>query len=414
MGWIKKLREDNGALKIVTLAVIAFVALFISDYTNIPNMLYFKFSEIYIYIFLFTICMVILLSKGKIYLDSISFLLAIRAIIYLIPLMYINVYEGYLGNYFAVISSLLAYLISSQRNKISIQKPVNIIFSILLVVASLQVLYLALILGANGGLMNVSIWKYHIHTPMGKSNYIACIILPLIIFTFYSETKRVIKYIIVAIGLAALLIIRSKNAISVLIIFVAIKVIFPYIKHIRKQLKSNDDVKPVIIGIIILIVVIALGIFFMIRYLLIKWNLEMSYDTSSFYEFINAMTSNRLNIYSSELSRWTNHMFFGNGLGYGSGDYKSHNWIIDLLSQSGLIGLLTFVSALVIWNNKTNMYKRTNYFVKSCYYACIIILFQGLFEVSLFTVEIDIVFWYIIGLSISEVNNIRHQVTREG
>ena len=135
----------------------------------------------------------------------------------------------------------------------------------------------------------------------------------------------------------------------------------------------------------------------------------MLYNETSLYETINALTSNRLNIYIAEIKRWAEHMFFGNGLTYKSGYPRSHNWVIELLVQSGVIGFTIFITAIAIWCNKVKKHLRGNNLVKSSFYSCLVTLFQGLAEVSVFTITIDLLFWFMIGLSISDVNYLKRE-----
>lgn len=181
-------------------------------------------------------------------------------------------------------------------------------------------------------------------------------------------------------------------------------------RFIKKYLTSLRKIKDNKVTAAILSTLLGLSIYFLVyklvNYFLIKWNMGMIYSGDSIYNSINSLSSNRLNVYSSELSRWMHHLIFGNGLAYDLGTARSHNWMIDLLVQSGLLGFSLYIMALIIWYKKIRLYKYSNRLIEASFFAIVTILIQGLAEVSVFTMIIDIILWYFIGLSISESRSI--------
>ncbi len=406
MNVTKNIKDSSASLKIGFLSAIIIISCFFSN-QSLSYPYYSNFPKITVYILLCTLTFVIFSTKKSKYLDLISIILFVRIVLYIIPLLYIDNVEGYWGNYFAVVVSFFAYLISSQNHNRDISKVINKSITIFLTIISLQIIHLFFILRAKYGILSINLLKFYMVTPIGASNYIACVILPLLMYTYYSDITKKTKLSIIVISLSALLIIQSKNAIFVLVIFMSIKLIVAYMRSIRKIRDSSGIKNTILIITIIMIIMLITIIYFTLRYFIIKWNMGMNYDNTSLYETINALTSNRLNVYVIEIKRWTEHIFLGNGLTYVLGQLRSHNWLIDLLVQSGIIGFAIFIIALIYWYKKISRYLNKSNLIKSAFYLCIIILLQGLAEVSIFTISIDVLFWFMVGISISEVNYIK-------
>ncbi|HET53776.1 MAG TPA: hypothetical protein ENN33_01005 [Ignavibacteria bacterium] len=212
------------------------------------------------------------------------------------------------------------------------------------------------------------------------------------------------RYRVVLICLAsiALLCIRSKNAI---ILFALISLLGALNKVLKKATSRNYSYhkRCFYSSLLILLVLISAILFVNItNYFINTWNMGLSNYNEGTLEAINALTSNRINVYSSEILRWSDHFIFGNGLAYQVGSPRSHNWIIDLLVQSGLVGTFLYFSSLTIWYLKIHIYRKVNRVINACFWAVIIFLLQGLAEVSIFTITVNIILWSIIGLSVSE------------
>ena len=400
---------SNSGIKKFYLFITFLVILFIAqgDQGDVISFYHFNGSKIIIYILTFTLIVsLIIIFNKNIYFDFISYLLFFRLGLYVIPILYIPTVENYWGNYFAVISSFLAYFITSQRNDRDITKSINKINTFFVIIICIQVFYAFFYLVQQYGNLNINLFKAYLIIPAGASNYIACIILPFLFFVYYSQVSKKLKLFIVIVSIMALLIIQSKNAMLVLILFITIQIIISYFKFItnNKDLKKNK--LSVIVFTLIFIGFLVLISIFALKYFMDKWYMGMSISGFSIYELVNALTSNRLYVYESEIARWGNHLFLGNSLSYTLGDSKSHNWIIELLVQVGVIGFVVYLAALFIWIKKIKNYVKQDQFLKSCMFFVLIILVQGLAEVSLFTVIIDILFWSVLGLSVSHRNYI--------
>lgn len=393
--------------KLAFFIIFALVSLFTSE-KELLIPFYFRISSTTLLMGVFILFFILLILYRRFSLDFISIMLLVRVVTLLIPLTYTEIMQGYWGNYLAIIGSFMAYLISSQISlnwkkdySILIQK----VLMIFLNIASIQVIFMYFTLGKEYGHLNINLFKFYLVTPIGASNYIASIILPLLIITFYIDIKKKYKVISIILATMALVIIQSKNAIFVLLLFIAYRMIKKYIIAIKE---TNENKKlAVFLKLHIFITGVAI-LYLAFNYLLVEWNMGMVSSNGSIYNVINALSSNRLNVYLNELFRWKDHLLLGNGLAYETGLVRSHNWLIELLVQSGLFGLILYLGALVSWYKRINLYLKSSKLMKAVFYGIIIIFIQGLAEVSVFTLTVDVILWFLIGLSISESKILKH------
>lgn len=392
--------------KIYFLVASVLISLFVSN-SDLNYLFYINVSPVLAYIVVFVVSIVCTLYNKKIYLDIITAILFARLVLYILPITYTENMDGFFGNYFSVIASFVAYFVSSQAHNNTnyiVSQKINKILASYVILISVQVIYVFFSLLLQRGLLSINLLKLYMVTPVGASNYIACIILPLLVFVNYSDLKKRVKLCITLVGIISLFMIRSKNALFVLVIMTSVKLIKSYFRII---IKSKSDVKlimPIIFITIFLIIFIIFVVYSILRYYTLSWNMGMELGSGSMYDTINALTSNRLFVYSREITRWKDHILFGNGLAYELGYTRSHNWIIELLVQSGIIGFVMFFTAIICWFLKIYRFRMKNSVIRASFVCVIVMLFQGMAEISLFTTGIDVLFWYFIGMSIAEAN----------
>lgn len=406
--------DKKSKVKVFFLIIVVLISLFVSN-RDINYLLFFNLSSVHLYIPLFMLFILYALAHKTIYIDIVTMILLARVVIYIIPITYSSHMEGYWGNYFSVIASFVSYFVASQSHNNTdffITKKISRVFVVFTTLIAIQVIYIYFSLFLEHGMLNINLLKFNMVTPVGASNYVAAVISPLLIFVYYSNFKNGTKFLVIFLGIISLFMIQSKNALFVLILLISVKVIIGYFKKINSLKVSASLRMPLIIITIFLTLIIAFGIYNILRYFIISWNMGMTLGTGSLYDTINALTSNRLTVYSTELARWTEHILLGNGLSYQLGYARSHNWIIELLAQSGIVGFTLFVTAIIWWFFRVYNYKMNNSFIRAAYMSVIVILIQGLAEITLFTNTIDILFWYLIGTSIAEVNFIKKERRR--
>lgn len=409
---VKDFKLDRmGKFKQFFILIFMLVTLFFSE-RDLLFPYYFRISTTLLIAILIIICVFLLSFVKNVKFDFISITLLARMVLYLLPVLYTESMYGYWGNYLTVVASFFAYFISSQysfkENKTLIER-ISLIFMLSLVIISIQVIYMNFLLADKFGFLSINLFKFHLELPLGSSNYIASVILPLLVFVIYAEINNKVRIASSILAVIALIIIQSKNAFIVLFFFLAFKLIVTYFKVLRM---TNENRRNVISLTIFLFIALSGILIFSVYFLLNEWNMGMVVVNGTFLEIINALSSNRLYVFSNEFSRWTNNFMFGNGLGYEVGAIRSHNWLLELLVQSGIVGLLLYISILTNWYSIIKVQRNSSRFFKAVFSSVVIILIQGLAEVSMFTMTIDVLLWFLIGLSVSEVKSIK--VNRKG
>ncbi|WP_214755821.1 MULTISPECIES: hypothetical protein [unclassified Exiguobacterium] len=372
-----------------------------SDYGMI-SVFHIKINTIFM---LLSICFISFMYNLKnIYFDKVALLLFISAVLGLIPLMYSKNIDNYIGNYIPVVIAFFSYWICLQATK-DYYKYIYRVFMFVTIVISLQVISTEINFFNTLSLINFNdhYAKGSMIIPIGSSNLIACFLLPLILFLLVYK-KNLITFSVVILGLYALLLCRSKNA---LIIFAAICILVPLyrvVKYIIKDQTVSSKLKISFLGFITLIGFIFFTLLINLSEFLIN-DLSFNYFSSlsnPFLNYLDRISSGRVTVYLDQLSKLNNSIFWGNGFGYSFGETKSHNWIIDALVQKGIIGTIIFIMALFLIFKKSSFYLKDK-FVTSTLVLLSLILLQGMFEISIFTAGIDFLFWSMAGLLMSRI-----------
>lgn len=375
---------------------------------NFKNVV-FSFSVNTIYILILLSVLFFLLNFRKFNYDLILIILITSSVFGLVPLLYSST-DNYLGNYFPLIISTITYFIFLQSDE-KIGHKLYKLFSFVILVISAQVIYSEwnIFSGLSFGNLQLVSAKGNLAIPIGSSNLIACFLLPMLAFVFFYK-KNTYTLLICLIGLYALLLCRSKNA---LIILLVITVLIPFYKFLRKiytdkYLKTNKKITL----FIILFIIFCISIVFVIDVSKIIINdFSFNYFSSLSNPFLNQldrMSSGRVTVIIEQFNSQNNYYLFGNGFSYSLGEAKSHNWLIDLIVQRGIIGFFLYVVCL------TYIVTNTKSFIKDKLLKCLmiswtIILIQGLFEISLFTAGIDFMFWSISGIVLSRVRYLKYK-----
>lgn len=343
--------------------------------------------------------------------DKISSGLIASAVLGLVPLMYVENTSSYWGNYLPVLISIFSYTICSQ-SKVDFSNKLFKITCLVCIIISVQVIATELNYFSSlsfGNFSDVSV-KALMNIPIGASNLIAAYLLPMLIF-INSFKRNIFTFCISLLTIYALILCRSKNALSVIMLFVffiVIKKIYSFIlndKSVNKKTKIFITITATtFFGFIFIFVLNMVGS--------IVSDLQFSYQSpiaNPTLNYLDSITSGRILVFQNELTRFTDHIFLGNGFGSTFGQAKSHNWIIEVLVQRGIIGALIYVSCLVtIFKSGLKFYK-TDKFIRAGINLLLILFIQGLAEVTVFTSGIDFLIWSISGFIISRSKQLKLQ-----
>lgn len=328
----------------------------------------------------------IILKKNKI--DLITLLLIFRIPLYCIPIIYITG-EFKIGVFYAIFQCVFSYYIgyNSKERFNSIVK-ILFLYSIAIAIEEFYVLF------AN----NISIFssnlKWYMVLPMGKSNYISCILLPVyVLVSRFHNDNKIFCFLYTMFIFLAILASGSKLALLLFIFYIIYQGFKKFIstKYFKK--------KKVLLGLLEFIIIILLIITLSSKYYNGFLSIIMKFTNNNIFE-------NRLLVYKDIFNLILEHIFFGrSAYMYKAFDaVKAHNFILESLIQTGLIGTILFGIILV------NVFKRIkNISDSKIKYAIIgfiiIYLIQGLAEPNLFGAASDAFFWVMIGIAISISNN---------
>lgn len=329
----------------------------------------------------FIIVFLIMLFK-RFTIDKIAMILFFRIPLYFIPVFYISG-EFKIGTSFAVVQCLLAYFIGSQYNN-SFKSVLKILF-LINIIASIQVFYTVFY-------YKVSIFdsslKWYMVTPVGRSNYITCITLSSFYFIdnyLKDKGKNILRLLFIGFNIATIICTGSKFAIILIIGYFIINFILVLLHG-----KFN---KPLLnLGLILFIsFIFALNIENIIPFI--------SKLTS---KFSLTIFNNRLLVYKDALNLFAINPIFGrSAYAYVVFDAViSHNFILESLVQTGIIGTLIYLTSIFLVLYK--LLKNKNCDFKK--YFCVFIvgyLIQGLEEPNLFEILSDCYFWLICGITMS-------------
>lgn len=332
-----------------------------------------------------SIFVVSVINKKK-YIDIVFLLLLFRACIYLIPIIYIRG-DFNIGTVFAAFQCTLVYYIClNSKTKTKVIINILTIFSLLI---AFEVFY-TLLYNHLSILSNKIKWFMVI--PLGKSNYIACYLVPLyVVVSRYYENNKIFYCLYTIIMFLGILGTASKLA----LILISTYIIYQINKNMifKKKILSKN-----LLSFLLKVTALTLAMVFFVKY-----------NSSGFNNILDRFTSNnifesRLYVYSEAIDLFLKNPILGRSAFvfkvYDS--YKAHNFLIESLVETGIFGTILFLSALILIYKKINKIK--NYRLKYLILGFITIyLIQGLIEPNLFIVNSDTFFWLTItSLIVSE------------
>lgn len=316
--------------------------------------------------------------------DKVGILLMSRLLICIIPTVYVSSISSLSAHYPTVILTLFAYIIgksSSWRYEYQIGK-IIVMFGIVLCVQVIQTSQLVPV-----DYFDLT-YKSYMRIPIAASNVIAAYLVPiLILFIFNYNPSKLIKISIISLFIIAVVLTKSRGGVVTLILaYIIYLVFFKY--HFK------------LLYIIPIGLVLSIGIYYISDIPEVKIFM-LGYSVDSNHIDANSLSSNRLGIFSAEFDRFLKHPLFGNGMIFNAETSKSgsHNLIIELLVQSGLIGTLTYIVPIKIVLSKAAKIKTKH--SMGWVMFLIAILLHGMVEVNFFNYSTDIIFWSVCGLVMS-------------
>ncbi|MEG0560410.1 MAG: O-antigen ligase family protein, partial [Muribaculaceae bacterium] len=332
------------------------------------------------------ICLVLLFVSRDFIIDKISVLLFIRIFVCLIPLVYISDFSSFSSHFPVVIVSFISYFIGVSGHNSNRDNLVTLIIFGLII--CFQVFFTFSKVDVD--FFNLG-YKSAMSIPIGASNIIASYIVPvLLLFAIRPKQNLILKIILCLIMFSAIVLTKSRGGIISLLSSIIIYKFF-----IAKYGMGK---------IILMCAIIA------ICYIWLLSIPEVSYFFMGYAESDNTnmtiddLSSGRLSIFTTELQRAFHHPIFGNGMMFNDSTSSSgsHNLIIELFVQSGIIGLFLFVYPIILVIKKG--ISDLKFSQNNLPWLMIIIaqLIHGMIEVNFFSYSTDIIFWFACGTIMSK------------
>lgn len=328
------------------------------------------------------VCIFLLFMKRKIRTDNISLLLAIRILLYFIPYFYITG-EFRIGVAYAVFQCLFSYFIGYQFHD-DYEKVVRVLF-VLSVAIGIEVFIVLLV---NHITIFSSNLKWYMVLPMGKSNYISCYLLPIFVMVdnyLEKSTNILIRCSYMVFILLAILGTGSKLALLLFLVFIIVKLFINLFK--KRKTTTNKVLRVLIISIVIIAGIFTILCVFQSGLLFIA------------QKFNYNIFENRILVYNATFLQLFDHFLLGRSAFkfYVFDATKTHNFILESLMQTGIVGTILFTTILILVFNKIKKISEKNT-RDSLILFFFMFLVQGLVEPNMFGATSDAFFWLIIGI----------------
>ena len=259
----------------------------------------------------------------KVRTDSITKLLIVRFVLYLIPCFFVQESSQLqIGLIAAVACSFMAYSVGKEG--ICTDKFIAFVMCVAAIVISLQVLTTAQVRGLS---INSSDLKWWMVIPIGQTNAIGTYFIPMIIvIDGYRNTRkgmfRNILTIIEVCLIASILFMGSRSTLVLIGIYLIIRYLVPRAK-ISKQMMTR-------MLVIIPIIIVGLIVFLM-------KNMSVMVQFAGQFSF-DSLTYTRFKVYQEALAVFGQHLLFGRGA-YAYKVYDAvmaHNFVLESLIESGI------------------------------------------------------------------------------
>ena len=328
----------------------------------------------------------ICIQHMKIKTDNVMNLLIVRFILYLIPCFLVQEStEFQIGLVAGVACSFMAYSLGKEST--CTDKFIAIVMSTAAIVIAFQVLMTAQIRGLN---INSSDLKWWMVIPIGQTNAIGTYFIPMVIvLDGFKNTKRgIYKSVLITIEwglIASILFMGSRSTFILMGIYMIIRYLVPR-TTISKKMMSRM-LFAILIAVVGVIVVLLNNKNVMIQF-------------AGKFNF-NSLTYTRFKVYQETLAVFGQHFLLGRGA-YAYKVYDAvmaHNFVLESLVESGILGSIPFFIALIICLRRMNQLKR----MRSTYlYAVVFMLIKAMIEPTFYLVSIEIFFWLFVGFGVRQ------------
>lgn len=332
----------------------------------------------------------ILFKSDKLMIDNVFILLLLRIPLLLLPLFYTTEFGSYASKIMVVLVAPYSYIISKNMDRYKLNEYLSKIIILINTIIFIQIICSTIIFLQNG----LPLWmiKSYIAIPIGKSNYIASILILCFFYTYINLKNKFVKIISLSMTIISLLLTLSYGG----IVAVLLGIILDFI-----MTRENRGKK--ILYLLMLSLCISgftLTIDNIFPNLLDRYLMKFS-ESADF----NQVSNGRAEIFEYNLDKFFSNPILGSGLGLPVGEEESlermrpHNIILEALVNGGVINLFLYFGAIYFVINKLYININRDRQCKAVFIIMFSILIHGMVEVNLFTAAFDFFFWMILGFN---------------
>ena len=353
-------------------------------YINIPHIV---IPTLPIYIVLGVVgvfIMFIFVREHRIKVDVICALLAIRLLLHIIPVFYTNVSQNFMINY--VTSGLCIIFFIIGRNFAFDSDFIERIINVILLIICIQTIFESF-LGTQSYWGSTYFYKRDLTIPIGASNAIASKIIPCYGLVMCNKSNKIIRILNTNLVVLSLALTKSRSGIIAFLVILGIVLVW----------NGQLSIKNVLAITVVLTVIGVLFYRFATKTLLGGFVFSESDST----------ILGRYESWENGLSIFSDHPIFGSGFSKDVITNNPHNYIIDILMRSGIVGIFLFITIVIQFIKKI---KNTTFdpFVRGCICFATCMLIQGLAEVVLFSYVTDMLLWFILGAMVCRANTLKY------
>lgn len=373
----------QGSFLLIVILLFSFVTY--SGATDIfadPVVFYYTGTPvIYAFYCLFVNFILNIIKNTKYSITDNSVFLFIRCITCLIPLLYTSETSTFFSHYLVVWVTLFAYVMGMCCDicKLDLYSK---LFAGFVVLLCIQVIWT--FKSIDVGYFDLS-YKNYMNIPIAPSNVIATYLSPLLwIVVFNLNVRKLIKIMLSLLIIFSLILTKSRGG------FVGLFITY----IIYYMIKTRKQKMKIIIMLIVLCVILIL--LFQIPEVILFFE---GFTAESSSRSADSLTSGRLSLFSEGLNAFMHNPILGNGITQNATHnvVGAHNLIIQLLLESGVLGLILYVVPIlrVLRCSLRNIRQK---YVLGFFLFSVGTLCHGQFEVNFFDYSTDIFFWFCIGL----------------
>lgn len=327
---------------------------------------------------------VALFFSKKNQIDFIAILLAIRLILHLFSIKNGEISPFFGINFTTSLLCLCTYLIALNQSK-SYSFLIKI-FCLFFIVLTVQIFFEA-VLGTESFWGNVYLYKHDLTLPIGSSNALASKIIPFYAILYSVFQKKTYHVILTVLSLIIVVLTKSRGG------FFDLLLVFIFLKSWEGLTSIRFVFRSIIIASLLFVMVF-------LSY--------TSFDSSMLlFSDSDSTIVGRLGLWENGINIFKDNILFGVGFYEGYLANNPHNFVIDILMRSGIVGLFVFLLIFCsIFFNVKPFFKDS--YVRGCTIALFCMMWQGLVEVVLFSYIHDVIMWVIVGSMISRVNDLKN------